>query len=242
MTEVLQIGNKTITASEIIPRLTTYQMLPQLVQEIIIDQAIAPFSCTPEEKASAQEQFYTQHQLTNEPARQAWCQRHDITPEQLEALTTRQLKIEKFKQANWGPKLPSYFLQRKSQLDRIIYSLLRTKDAGVVQELYFRLAEAEQSFAELAREYSQGPEAQTGGLIGPVELSTLPPVLARVLSISQSGQLRPPMPLGEWFVIVRQEKLVPAQLDESMGQRLLNELFSMWLQEQLQQQSAALID
>jgi hypothetical protein len=45
------------------------------------------------------------------------------------------------------------------------------------------------------------------------------------------------MPLGEWLLIVRLEKLMPAQLDESMRQRLLGELFEAWLQEQLSQLS-----
>ena len=38
---VLRVGEQTITASEIIPRLTKYQMLPQFLSEIIIDRAIA---------------------------------------------------------------------------------------------------------------------------------------------------------------------------------------------------------
>jgi len=49
--------------------------------------------------------------------------------------------------------------------------VIRTKDPGVAQELYFRIQAGEQSFAEVAREYSQGPEAYTCGLLGPVELS-----------------------------------------------------------------------
>jgi hypothetical protein len=36
---------------------------------------------------------------------------------------------------------------------------------------------------------------------------------------------------------VRLEKLIPAQLDESMRQQLLNSLFEAWLNEQLNQLS-----
>jgi parvulin-like peptidyl-prolyl isomerase len=120
----------------------------------------------------------------------------------------------------------------------VIYSLIRTQEPGIAQELYFRIQEGEQSFADLAREYSQGSEAQTGGLIGPVELSVPHPVLAQMLRLSQPGQLCPPTRLGEWFLIVRLEKFIPAQLDASMRQRLLNECFNTWLSEQLNQQLA----
>ncbi|MBD2105124.1 peptidylprolyl isomerase [Leptolyngbya sp. FACHB-261] len=238
MTPVLQVNSRTVTAEEIVPLLASYQMLPRLLREIVIDQAIEPFSCTPEETALACQQFAEQNQITSEASREVWLKRYGMTPSQLEALAIRSLRIEKFKQAIWGTKLESYFVHRKPQLDRVIYSLLRVKDLGIAQELYFRIQEREQAFADLAREYSQGPEAQTGGLIGPAELSTPHPSLAQMLSSGQPGQLWPPTRLGEWFVLVRLEKLLPAQLDASMGQRLLNELYETWLQERLAQVSS----
>lgn len=235
MIELLKVGNRTIKADEIIPLLAGYQLLPQLLREVLIDQAITSIKCTSEETAIACQQFYELHQLTTETERQALLAGYGMSPEQLEVLATRRLRIEKFKQETWGHKLEAYFLDRKAQLDKVIYSLIRTQDMGVAQELYFRIQTQEQSFAELAREYSQGPEAQTGGLIGPVELSNPHPAIAQMLSISKPSHLWPPMRLGEWLVIVRLEKFIPAQLDKSMRQRLLHELFAAWLSEQLQQ-------
>ncbi|AFZ19842.1 parvulin-like peptidyl-prolyl isomerase [Allocoleopsis franciscana PCC 7113] len=240
MDAILQIGDRTITAEEILPLLAGYQLLAPLLRELIIDQAIAEIDCTPEEAAQARKQFFEQNQITSEETQQAWMQQRKMTAEQLESLTIRGVKIEKFKQITWGNKLESYFLSRKSQLDRVIYSLIRSQDPGIIQELFFRVQEGEQSFADLAREYSQGPEAETGGLIGPVELSTPHPAIAQILRLSQPGQLAPPTRLGEWLVIVRLEKFIPAQLDAPMRQRLLNECFSTWLTEQLNQQLAVL--
>lgn len=234
MNTALQIGYRTITAEEIIPLLGSYQMLPQLLRESIIDQAIAPFICTPEETATAYQQF-RQHQLTDEKQLQDWLERYGMSQEQIAAMVTRRLRIEKFKQATWGNKLESYFLKRKGQLDQAVYSLIRTKDRGIAQEVYFRIQEGEQSFAELAIAYSTGPEAQTNGLVGPVELGSLHGSLQKLLRLSQPGHLWQPMPLGEWLVIVRLEKFIPAQLNEFMRQRLLRELFEAWLQQQLNQ-------
>lgn len=235
MTTVLQVCDQVITTEEIVPLLTGYQLLPQLLREILIDQAIASIDCTPEETASACQQFCEQQQLTLKTERQAWLARYGMNPKQLEALATRTLRIEKFKQATWGHKLESYFLRRKGQMDKVIYSLIRTQDLGIAKELYFRIQEGEQSFAELARAYSQGPEAQTCGLLGPIELSMLHPSLAKMLSTSQPGQLWFPTRLGKWLVIVRLEKLFFTQLDEPMRQKLLNELFEAWLREQINQ-------
>ena len=235
MAVVLQIGDRSITAEEVLPLMAGYQMLPQFLQELLIDQAIAAIDCTEEEITEAYQQFYAQNQLTSEEARQAWLNHYRMNPSQLETLATREMRIEKFKQKTWGPKLESYFLSRKDKLDKVIYSLIRTQDVGIAQELYFRVLEGEQSFAELARAYSQGPEAQTDGLIGPVELSVPHPTLAQLLTLSQPGQLSPPTRVGEWIVLVRLEKFIPAQMDESMRRRLLNECFNTWLKEQLEQ-------
>lgn len=234
MTAVLQVGNRTIAAEEVIHLLADYRILPQLLRGIIIDQAIAPIRCTPKETVNACQQFYRQNRLTSETERQAWLERHSMTSEHLEALAMRGLKIEKFKQTTWRHRLEAHFLQRKGKLDKVIYSLIRTQDADVTRELYFRIQAGEQSFGELAREYSQGPEAHTGGFIGPVKLSTLPPALAQRLLLSHPGQLSL-ISIEGWLMIVRLEKLIPARLDKFMRQKLLNELFEAWLQEQLNQ-------
>ncbi len=229
----LQIGDRIIPATEILSLLNHYQLLPQLVRELVIDQAIADITCTFEEIVAACKAFYAKEGITTDAEVKTWLAAKQITAEQLESLTTRSLRIEKFKHQMWGNKLESYFLKRKGTLDRVIYSLIRTSDIGTAQELYFRINEGEQPFADLARDYSQGPEAQTGGIIGPVELSVPHAALAHILTISQPGQLWPPNRIGDWWVITRLEKFLPAQLDDPMRQRLLNELFSQWLDEQV---------
>ncbi|MEB3213749.1 MAG: peptidylprolyl isomerase [Leptolyngbyaceae bacterium] len=234
MSDMLKIGTRTIASDNILPLLAGYQMMPQFLKEVLIDEAIADIDCTDEEKEEAYQTFYQQNQLTEPDHRRAWLNHYQMNEAQLQSLATRELRIEKFKQQKWGPKLESYFLDRKGKLDKVIYSLIRTKDIGIAQELYFRISEGEQTFAEMAREYSQGPESQTDGLIGPVELSVPHPSLAHMLSISQPGQLCPPTRVGEWVVIVRLERFIPAQLDDGMRQRLLNEAFNEWIKEQLQ--------
>lgn len=238
MTTSLQIGHRTVTATEIMTLLAGYQMLPQLRRELVTDQAIAAIELTESEQALAREHFDQQHQLFTSAARQAWLEHYSIPLEQLEALITRPFKIEKFKRVTWESQLASYFLSCKSQLDQVIYSLLRTKELEVAQELYFRIQDAEESFAKCACTYSLGPEAQSGGRLGPMPLSQPHPMLAKMLSMSQPGQLWPPTRLGEWFVIVRLEQLIPAQLDEPMQQHLLDRLFASWLDEQMHQLNA----
>ncbi len=227
MFPILQVGDRKLTASEVLPLLAQYQMLPLLAKEVVIEEAIAKIDCTKEEVKLACDQVAPQNPGMDSTV--------------LEANVTRQLKLEKFKQETWGGDLESYFSQRKPQLARVVYSLITINDIAIAQELYFRIQEGEQSFAKLAREYSKGPEAETDGLIGPVELQGIAPVLAKILSAIQPQQLLPPTKLGDWFVIVRLEKLLPAKLDRPMRQRLLNEKFHQWLQAEISAQNCQIL-
>lgn len=225
MQGVLKIGERVIQDTEFYPLLAQYQLLPRLAREMIVDEAIADIDCTSEEQEQALAHFYQQYQITNEEQLQAWLTQAGMTQEQLNQFVTREIKLEKFKQNKWTHQLESYFLECKGQLDRVVYSLIRTKEAGIAQELYFRIQEGESQFADLAREFSEGGEAQTGGLIGPVELNVPHPRIVQLLTTLPAGQLSPPTMIGEWWIILRLEKYLASQLDDTLRQRLRNDLF-----------------
>ncbi|MDZ7995233.1 MAG: peptidylprolyl isomerase [Nostoc sp. EfeVER01] len=251
MTKALQIGDVydgrsyiSDLPTEIIPFLASYNLIGQFLSQSIIESAMsttgyanAPITCTQAEISHALKQFYQHWDLTTEQKIQDWCLRYCLTEKQLELFVTRKLRFEKFKQITWGHQLESYFLKRKRYLDQVIYSLIRTENRGIANELFFRITEGEQSFAELAREYSQGTEANTNGIIGPVELGTITPNFAKLLCTRQVGIVQGPLPFGESWIILRVEKFITAQLDNFMRQRLLQENFETWFQQQLNQLS-----
>lgn len=230
MNPALQVGTQTLTPVELIHCIRQYQLLPKLVQGLVIDRLIADVSCDPQ---TAYTSYCTRHQLTTEEQRQDWCQQRQLEPQHLVQEAVREYKIAHFKEENWGSEVTSLFLQRKPQLDRVIYSLIRTKNIGLAQEIYFRLSDDNENFSDLAKQYSEGQEAKTGGLVGPVELSVPHPSIGRMLQLSSPQQLWSPTQVGEWAVIVKLEKLFPAQLDSATRQRLLNEQFQSRVQQEM---------
>lgn len=236
MNHSLQVGNKIITSENILTMLASKQMLLPLAKELIIDEAISEIECTPEEKQMAQQQFFSQMQLDPQETDkfQSWLQKNYLTEEQLQERILRGIKLEKFKQLTWGTQLDSYYRKRKQQLDKVVYSLIRTKNPGEAQELYFRISEGEKDFTDVARQFSKGAEAETGGLIGPVELNVPHPQIAQKLITAQPGKVLPPTRIGEWIVILRLEKYIAAQLDSYTSRRLLDELFNSWMNQKLQ--------
>jgi parvulin-like peptidyl-prolyl isomerase len=216
-----------------------YQLIPQILQCVVIERAIASISITAAERELALTQFDQQHRLYSPATTETWLQLNHLAQDEIESIALRPMRIEKFKLETWGNQLESYFLERKASLDKVIYSLIRTQNEEIAQELYYRLQNNEQSFAELACEFSEGAESQTGGQIGPVPLSQPHPDIRHLLVASQSGQLWSPRRIDEWFVIVRLEHLEPVRFDAGVKQYLLNELFETWIKAEAAQQSQA---
>ena len=223
----------TVNRHNVFPLLASYQMMPKLLRERVIDRAIALIECNPEEIEQAYHNFYQTNQIKSETELQTWLQRHSMTVTQLELAVIRPLKIQKFKQQTWGNQLESYFWQRKADLDLVIYSTIKVTDKDLAQELFFRLSEGEQTFTEAAKQYSQGIEAYTGGMMNPIGIGRLPKSLSQILKYLNPGELYRPIVFNNYFTIVRLEQIIPAKLNPSTAKSLLNEMFESWLQKQI---------
>jgi parvulin-like peptidyl-prolyl isomerase len=228
-----RLSQNKISGEELVVLLQEYGLLAQLQRELIIDNKLESIECTAEEIFSAYRAFYHQQQINSEEDHATWLEQNHFTQSQFEKLVLKTLKLDRFKRETFGSKVDSYFLQRKSQLDRASYSLLRVQNFHLAQELFFRLEAGEATFAELAQQYSQGQEAENGGSIGPHELSIPHPTLAQKIRSLKPGQLADPLQVADWVVIVRLDIFLPAQLDQKMRVRLIEELYDRWIQQQL---------
>lgn len=229
----LPIAHQTVPIQDLPPRYR-YQSPSQALRERMIDRALAQWEgtephYTEADRQQAIQQFWQQQQIATPDEQIIWLQTHCLTSKQLQELALRSLKLSRFKQAQWSDQVSAHFLKRKPDLDQIVYSMIRVKDAKLANELYTYI-QAGTAFSELASQYSQGAEAKTGGQIGPVPLNRPHPVIRTMLSISKLGEVCPPQTIEGWFVIIRLEQLIPVDLTDAMRQHLLNELFDCWLQ------------
>jgi hypothetical protein len=79
-----------------------------------------------------------------------------------------------------GNKLASYFLQRKSNLDEVIYTMLPVAELDLCSEFYMQLKEGEISFQSLLQQLPPQPELGPRGQQGPIALAELPDGLVSV--------------------------------------------------------------
>jgi PPIC-type PPIASE domain len=229
MSTIVRIGTHQLTAARVCQHLSTSQFLPQLLREIIIDDALAQWQPFPWPQLAEGDTRVEGYDLVEGELALS----RGITQPDSIVTAARDAKIQEFKQDVWGAKLGSYYLSRKSQLDRIICSVMQVESEETAQELFFRVQSGGKSFAELAFKYSQGAEARDGGKLGPIPMANLHPEIYRQVSYLQPGQISPLFTIAPFYMFVRLEELIPARFDDNLRQFLLNELFEKWIQDKI---------
>jgi parvulin-like peptidyl-prolyl isomerase len=152
-------------------------------------------------------------------------------PEVMTALSNK-VRQQTFLREQFSPKAEARFLDRKNELDQVVYSLLRLENRFLAQELYLQIESGESNFADLAKRYAEGPERNTNGIVGPVSLTQAHPVLVEKLRVTQPGVLLEPFLISNWWLVVRLERYSPATFDDEISLKMCQELFAEWQKEQ----------
>ena len=212
--------------------LRRYNLLQPLVEQMITTEAIAGLPVPSDDLEKAQLELLDQRgfesldqwsELLKELGRP-----HEEVIERLERVIRRQ----EFMRERFGPKAEARFLERKSELDQVVYSLLRLGNSFLARELYLQIESGESNFADLAKRYAEGPERNTNGIVGPVSLTQAHPVLVEKLRVAQPGVLMEPFRIADWWLVVRLERYSPATFTEEVSDRMCREMFDAWIAEQ----------
>ena len=232
MSVALTVGKRQLQGDDILHLLSGYNLWPQLMQAMIIDRVLRTIRCS---TVKIEEHYSLE--LAADPdfikKKKAQLLREGAMEEDLDFFISRPVLLELFKEERFTPLVGSAFLKLKAGLDRVVFDMLRNRDRELLRELYFRLESGEESFESLALRYAEGRESRSGGRLGPIEMKQLNPVLARVLSTAKPGVLNAPVIIDGYGVITRLHEKLPAMLDDSMKQKLVDQLFNEWVKQEV---------
>ena len=229
----LEFNDLKISEKQIPILLDRFNLLPNLIRSIIENKSTENINPTNEEQLQFQFNFLSRTGIKDKNSLNTWLGNNGLDEKRLSILLYDQLKIQKFKEEKFSKNIESAFLSQKSELDKVLYSLIRVKTQGEAEELFLKLEEEEASFANLASKYSEGAEKEFNGVFGPMEIGKLNPELAERLRVSKIGQLWPPFFTNNWWVILRHEKSIPAKLDDNMRDFLMSNLYEKWIESKL---------
>ena len=231
-----------LTGSTPVPlaELASLGLLEPYVRAALLADLAAGVPLSDDQASEARQGFFRQHQIRDAEALKAWTSARLLSPAALEAQMRQPLQLQLLCQRDFAPKAEARFLQRKSQLDRVVYSLLRLQDPGLARELYLRIDDGEANFADLAATYAEGPEKATRGIVGPVPLTQAHPALADRLRTAPPGVVLEPFRIESWWLVVRLESLTPATFDAATAARMAQELFEQWIGEEVERRLSEL--
>lgn len=173
------------------------------------------------------------HSLETLETVDAWRAACGLSLEDLEQLVAFEQRLQQATETLWSPAVASLFLQHRADFDQVVMSIVRIDDPDLATELFFQLQEGSLSFPELVENYAQGQDRTNRGVIGPIRVQQLNPLLSRVVRRYRPGVLIPPLDVNGRVHLMRIESLQPAQLDGAVREHLLMRLRSQWLSAQL---------
>ena len=204
-------------------------LLPVFLKRLLIRKHTSSIQPSKEQQLHFQKQFFASNNINSNDNLSSWLSSNGFTESEMSLHLYRSLQTEILKLDLFSGKVQSYFLTHKSDFDMCSYSLLRVSSRSVINELYIRLCEEEDTFSSLAEQYSEGPESDSSGFISPRPFSSIHPEIAERLKISRPGQLWQPFEIDSSWILIRLEKKISSSLDPKTTDSILNILFDDWL-------------
>ena len=212
--------------------LDRFNLLKPLVEQMLITQAIADVVVPVEQLEQAR--LGLLHQRGFDGMAQ-WAELLEMLGRSEEEVLERlchSIRRRRLMRQRFAAKAEARFLERKSELDQVVYSLLRLENSFLARELYLQIESGESNFADLAKRYAEGPECNTNGIVGPVALTQAHPTLVEKLRVAQPGVLLEPFRISDWWLVVRLERYAPATFTDEVSDQMCQEMFDAWIAEQ----------
>ena len=229
----MKISGFDISSDQLPSLLEELDLLALFVRRLIERSNSASIRPSDQEQYNNLQLFLKNEHITSQEDLIDWLNKNQIDEKSLSLKLYRFLQVEKFKEEKFGSQVKNVFLENKDNLDKVMYSIFRTKERAKAVEIHLRIEEQESTFADLASEYSEGIESQLNGLIGPIEMGKINVKIAERLKISQRGHLWEPFQVDNWWVLLRLEKYLPSQLDIPTQKRIINDLYNKWIENEI---------
>jgi parvulin-like peptidyl-prolyl isomerase len=212
--------------------LKRFNLLTPLVEQMVTREAIAAVAVPEEQLEEARLGLLQQRGYDG---MEQWPELLDALGRSEEEVLDRLrhgIRRRSFMRERFAPKAEARFLERKNELDQVVYSLLRLENSFLARELYLQIESGESNFADLAKRYAEGPERNTNGIVGPVSLTQAHPTLVEKLRVAQPGVLLEPFRISDWWLVVRLERYSPATFTDEVSDQMCQEMFDAWIDEE----------
>jgi parvulin-like peptidyl-prolyl isomerase len=232
----------TISRDEIIDQIKFSCQIPSVVEGILTRKIIARaaeqagIKVEPEELQQAADSLRLMNKLTSADATWSWLQKHSFSLDQFEELVYTNVVSSKLAQHLFSEKVEPFFVEHQLDYAQVVMYEVVLDDFDLAMELFYALTEGEMSFPELAHQYIQDTELRRkGGYRGILHRAHLRAEISAAVFAATPPQILKPILTSIGVHLILVEELIEPQLSEMLRLKILSDLFSEWLQRQIEQ-------
>ncbi len=216
----------------LVARLRRHGLLGPLLRREVVAEAVAGITLSDEQLQPQIAQYLRQNQLESPEALANHLREQGLLEADLRWQLELPLRVQHAARERFLDQAEKRFLERKQALDQVVYSLIRVKDGFLARELYLQVTNGESDFGDLAARYSEGPEKDSRGIVGPKPLIQAHPQLRERLRSCRPGELLEPFAIDQWCLLVRLEESRPATFTDAVATQMCVELFDQSINEE----------
>ena len=228
----LWMDDQPVSTAEVMAVLRKERKLPELVKNLVLDRTLSQVTLTPERVAELVRDFRQQRKLESEEAYSDFLHKNHLTQSLVKQSLSRPEQIVQYREERWGPRANSLYLKHKDRYDKITYRRLQAPNADVMQEVFFRLKDKEDSWDTMSKQFP-GAQANLGGRQIAIPAADVEaPLLAALRKTGANVVIRPLRLNPTTGVGAELENIEPSSFDDELRTVILRQEFDSWLQEE----------
>jgi parvulin-like peptidyl-prolyl isomerase len=232
----------TIYPDEILHQIKLSCQIPAVVENILTRKIILSaaqevgIKAEPEELQQAADSLRLMSHLKSADATWAWLQKHSLSLDDFEELVYVTVISSKLTEYLFAEKVEAVFVEHQLDYTQVVMYEVVLDDEDLAMELFYAIAEGEISFPEVAHQYIQDTSLRrTGGYKGILSRTDLKPEISAAVFAATPPQILKPIITSGGVNLIFVEEIIQPELNEMLRSEILANLFSEWLQEQIQQ-------
>ena len=231
-----------IKPEEILHEIKLSCQIPTVVENILTRKIIlnaaqeAGIKAEPEELQQAADNVRLMSQLKSADATWTWLQKHCLSLDDFEELVYVTVISSKLIEYLFAEKIEAVFVEHQLDYTQVVIYEVVLDDEDLAMEMFYAIAEGEISFPEVAHQYIQDVSLRrTGGYKGILNRTDLKPEISAAVFAATPPQIIKPIITSEGVNLIFVEEIIQPELNEILRSKILNNLFSEWLKEQIEQ-------
>lgn len=236
MSEVL-----TIFCEEILHQIKLSCQIPSIVEGILTRKIIARtarehgIKAEPSELQQVADSLRLISNLRSADATWSWLQKHSLCLDDFEELVEATVIPSKLAQHLFANQVEPFFVEHQLDYTQIVMYEVVLEDEDLAMGLFYAIGEGEISFHKAAYQHIQDPELRRiGGYRGKLCRNQLKPEISAAVFAATPPQIIKPILTSSGVHLILVEEIIQPQLDNILRQKIISDLLSEWLKQQIE--------